>query len=97
VAAVPLPEVAGGVDHVAEDGAGGRRRPPPAVEQQLADRVALDEDGVEAVAHRRQRVAGRDHGRVHPHRHPPVAALLGDGEQLHHVAEPGGDGDVEGA
>src|SRR5690606_1253329 len=46
-----------GVDDVAEHGAGGGRAAgAPAVEHQVADRGALDEDGVEAVPHRGQRV-----------------------------------------
>ena len=52
-----LGQVDGGVDDVAEHGA--RRRQAAgaaAVEHQLPDRVALDDDGVEALAHAGQRV-----------------------------------------
>ena len=38
-----------------------------AVEHELADGVALDEHGVEAVAHAGQRVVRGHHRRVHPH------------------------------
>ena len=63
-----LVPVDGGVDEVAEDGAGGRRAAgAAAVEHEVADGGALHEDGVEALAHGGQRVLERDHGRVHPH------------------------------
>ena len=68
-----------------------------AVEHERADGVALDEHGVVALAHAGQRMVQRHHRRVHPHARPrrsPV--LLGDGEQLDHVAEALGDGDVGG-
>src|SRR5439155_18040577 len=65
------------------------------VEHELADLRALDEHGVEAVAHRRERVVRRDHRRVHAHRHL-VLVTLGDGQQLHDVPELPGAGDVLG-
>ena len=59
--------------------------------------VALDEHGVEAVAHAGQRVAPRHHRRVHPHGDlGAVVALeaLGDRQQLDDVAEAVGERDV---
>ena len=93
-----LGQVDGGVDHVAEHGAGGRPAAgAAAVEHQLADRVALDEHGVEALAHAGQRVVHRHHRRVHAHGDLAAGVVeLGDGEQLDDVAEPAGDVDVGG-
>ena len=63
-----LAQVDGGVDQVAEHGAGrGAAAGAPAVEHQVADRRALDEHGVEALPHRGQRVVDGHHRRVHPH------------------------------
>ena len=63
-----LGQVDGGVDDVAEHGA-GRRQPAgaAAVEHQLADGVALDEHGVEALPHAGQRVVDGHHRRVDAH------------------------------
>ena len=53
-------QIAGGVDEVAEHGAGRGQSPgTPAVEHELAGRLALDEHGVEGAAHRGQRVGRR--------------------------------------
>ena len=73
-----LAEVDGGVDEVAEHGAG--RRPPagaPPVEHELADGAALDEHGVVAVAHAGQRVVARHHRRVDAHGHRESLLPLG--------------------
>ena len=83
----PGHEVLDRVDEVAENGRGGRvaARAAP-VEHELADGVALDEHRVERVADGRQRVVHGHHRRVHTHRDLAVD-LLGDREQLHHVAQ----------
>ena len=95
---VPLRQVDGGVDDVAEHRAGGRRAAgAAAVEHQRPDGVALDEHGVVAVADAGQRMVQRHHRRVDADRDSPCRrVLLGDGEQLDDVAEPVGDGDVVG-
>ena len=63
----------------------------------VADGLALDEHGVVALAHAGQRVGGGHHRRVDPHADRAVGAVaLGDGQQLHDVAEAGGVGDVGG-
>jgi len=89
-AATPLAAgepVAADGNQVAEDrGRAGSPARAPAVEHQLADGLALDEDRVERVPHRGERMLQRDHRRMHPHCHIPVD-LLCDGEQLDDVAE----------
>ena len=89
-------QVPRGVDEVAQHGARGRTAAGAApVEHELAADGALDEHRVEGAAHRRQRVRLGDHGRVHPDRDlGPAVDQLGDGQQLHRVAEPVGVGDV---
>jgi hypothetical protein len=79
-----LGQVLGGVDDVAEHRARGREPAgASAVEHQLADRHALDEHGVEALAHRGQRVTDGHHRRVHAHGDRIVVVEpLGDAEQL---------------
>ena len=57
---------------------GGRTTGTAPVEHEVADRRALDEDGVEAVAHRGQRVVRGHHRRMHPHRDRAVVELLGE-------------------
>src|SRR4249920_3949466 len=78
---------------------GGRRGLPAgaaAVEHQLADARALDEDRVVGVAHRGERVRRRDHRGVDPDGDPLVVTDLRDREQLHHVAEAPSELDVLG-
>ena len=85
-------QVARRVDDVAEHRA--RSRAPAraaSVEHERADRVTLDEHRVVAVAHTRERMRDRHHRRVHTHRERAVVEPLGDGEQLHDVAEPRGE------
>ena len=93
-----LGEVDGGVDDVAEHGAGRRQAARAAsVEHQRADRVALDEHGVEALADARQRMVHRHHRRVDAHGDlAGVASCSAIAEQLDDVAEPAGDVDVGG-
>ena len=96
-----LAEVDRGVDEVAEHGrAGGVAAGAPAVEHEVADGGALDEHGVERVAHAGQRVGQRDHGRVDADGHlvGPVAHRdqLGHGQELDDVAQPAGELDVGG-
>ena len=82
-----LDQVLRRVDEVAEHRRGGRHAArAPAVEHELAHRVALDEHRVERVAHRRERVPHRDHRGVDAHRDLAVE-LLRHREQLHDVAE----------
>ena len=93
-------EVDGRVDEVAQNGSGGGSAArAPAVEHEFTDRVALDEHGVEAVAHAGQRVLHRHHGRMDPHGHlrrlavaPPGA--LGHRDGLDRVAQTPGHLDV---
>ena len=94
-----LGEVHRSIDHIAEHGAGrGQPACSPAVEHQRADCLTLDEDGVEALPHTRQRVGERNHGGVHPHCDVAGDRVgLGDAEQLHHIAETLRHGDVVGA
>ena len=88
------PQVVGGVDEVPHDGAGRRHAAgAPAVEHELAHRLALDEHRVERVPHRSQRVGQGDHRRVDANGDLPVR-LLGDGQELDHVSEAAGEGDV---
>ena len=58
-----------------------------AVEHQLPDLLALDEDRVERVANARERVRRGDHRGVHAGR-DRLVLQLGDREQLHDVAHP---------
>ena len=54
----PRREVVGGVDYVRYHGARGRHHAgTPPVEHQFADGVTVDEDSVERIVDRRQRVA----------------------------------------
>ncbi len=82
--------VAGDRDEVAEHRARGRRAAGAgAVEHQLAGRLALDEHRVVGLADAGQRVAPRDHRRVHAGRDGrAVGAVLerADREQLDHAA-----------
>ena len=92
----PLWRLSGGVDEVAQDGAGGGPPPgAPAVEHEVAHRGALHEDGVEALPHGGQRVLDGHHRRVHPHADLAGVGLLGDGEELDDVAHAPGEGDVD--
>ena len=58
----------------------------PAEQHELADGLALDEHRVVRAAHGRERMVDRHHRRMHAHADRAVD-LLGDGEQLHDVAE----------
>ena len=90
-------EVDRGVDDVAEHRAGrGRTAGTAAVEHQRADRTALDEDRVVALAHAGERVGERHHRRVHAHTDRTTGVGLGDAEQLDDVAQPLGHRDVGG-
>ena len=55
--------------------------------------VAVEHDGVVFVPHRRKVVPFRYHGRVHAYVDLPVY-LLGDAQELYHVAHVPGVGDV---
>jgi hypothetical protein len=91
-----LHEVLGRVDQVAEHRRRGRCAAGTAsVEHELADRVTLDEHGVERVVHGGERMTLGHHGGVHAHRDLAVD-LLGDREQLHHVPEVARRRDVVG-
>ena len=97
----PAP-VAGRVDEVAQHRAGsGPPTGAPAIQHQLSHRVALHEHCVEGVPHRGQWMIDRHHRRVHPHGQlglaVHVAHPLGDSQQLDHVPQPPGVGDVGGA
>ena len=90
--------VAADGDEVAEHGGGGRRtaRAGP-VEHQLPGGLGLDEDRVVRLAHGGERVAQRDHRRVHARGDgPAVGGALADGEQLDGAAHALGGGDVGG-
>ena len=83
-------------DDVAEHGARRRHAPGTSpVEHQPARGLRLDEHRVVSLADPGQRVRARDHRRMHPHRDPAVAALA-DRQQLDHVPELAGAGDVGG-
>ena len=81
-------------DEVAQHRAGSREAACTApVQHQVLHGFALEEYGVEGVAHRGQRVIEGDHRRMHAH--SDLAVLpLGHGEQLDHMPHPGGGGDV---
>ena len=83
-------------DDVAEHRARGRRAArAAAVEHQLAGGLGLDEDRVERLAHRCERVARRDHRRVRADADAAaVVGHLGDGEQLDDAAHRARAGDV---
>ena len=89
-------QVLGRVDEISEHRA-RRGTPAGAAPQQheLPDRLAFDEHRVERPAHRRQRVAVRDHRRVHAHADRAVV-FLADRQQLHRVPELGRGRDVFG-
>ena len=76
-----------GIDDVRNDRASrGERARAPAVQHHVADAVALQKDGVEAVADRRERVIFTDKRRVHAHFHA-VFVVLADGKEFEHIAE----------
>ena len=85
-------------DEVAQHrGGGGRAAGAGAVEHQLAGRLALDEDGVEGLAHAGQRVAARDHRGVHARRDRRAVGAVGqlaDRQQLDHGVHLARRGDV---
>ena len=88
---------AGGADdahEVCNDG-GGRFRPPcpRAFERDLADRVALQHDGVERAVDRRERVRALDEGGLHADVDRAVDQR-GDADEAHHHAERGRRRDV---
>ncbi len=62
----------------------------------MSDRVAFDEHGVVGAAHGRKWMIERHHCGVHAHADLAVD-LFGDREQLHHIAELVGGGDVVGS
>ncbi len=89
-------DVASDLDDVARyRGSRGRASRPSAEEHELADVLALDEDRVEHIPHRRERVRLRQHRGVHPRRDAPVPALR-DRHQLHLVSEVVRGADVAG-
>ena len=90
-------EVAGGIDQVAQHGAGGRfAAGPAAVEHELAAHRALDEHRVERAPYRGQRVGLGHHGGVHPDRELGTAVdQLGHGQKLDGVAQAVGVGHVD--
>ena len=81
--------------HQIADHAGRRRVAPRTgpVEHELTHLRALDEDRVVGVADRGQRVGCRDHRGVHAGGNL-VVLELGDREELHHVPEARGVGDI---
>ncbi len=85
----------GYADQVRHDGAGGGHLSRAAsIKERMAQRVAIDADGVEAAADFGQHVILMDKRRMHAQRQPSVRAALADCQQLDDVIQVPGEFDI---
>ena len=93
----PGDDVPADVDDVGGDGAAGRHHAgAETVEQDVADGIAGELDGVEGAVDIGEHMVDRDHGRVDPGL-DMVAVVAADGEELDPIAEFAGEVDVDRA